>query len=136
MRILFVSLGISILLYGLFVLMLAILGLNPKNRIQARGVLASCYHYKNVRVKSFLVIKNMVDFTYIYEVNGKPYRFKANKNIHSRKVFKRATIVYLRGFPRVAYLERFTGANEWLLGSFLLIIGGMFTYVAFTSPIY
>ena len=107
----FLTFGIIILLPGLFFLFLAFKGRNPQNLINVPGELTQRKGFKNIRIKTYTV-KNLTDYAYSYEVNGKQYVLKGTQWTHPRKLFKKVSIIYLRGFPRVAYIEHFTGACE------------------------
>ena len=124
----FLVLGILMLLPGLFFTVLAIQSLNPNNLITITGELAKERNFKNYKLKSRSV-PNAVEYTYTYIVNGKPYSLRGVQLTHSRNLYKRIPIVYLRGFPRCAYVEHFYGIQEWLIaisftamGAFLLLL--------------
>lgn len=121
MKILLV-LGLFVLLLGLFFLWLALRGRNPKNQAVTVGELTYVHGMKNVKVKTHTV-KNMTDYCYTYTVNGKQYRMAGTRWTHPRKLLNRITIVYQKGFPKVAYVDHYTGDNERMLAIFLLALG-------------
>jgi hypothetical protein len=106
--------GITILLLGIFFAVLAIQSKNVNNLISTTGELTKKKGYKNYKLKSGSV-PNAVEYTYTYIVGGKSYHISGVQHTHSRNLRKRVTIVYLRGFPRCAYVESFSGIQEWLL---------------------
>ena len=110
----FLVFGILMLLPGLFFAVLAIRSLNPNNLITITGELTKKRDFKNYKLKSRSV-PNAVKYTYTYNVNGKPYSLRGVQLTHSRNLYKRIAIVYLRGFPRCAYTEHFSGIQEWLI---------------------
>ena len=124
----FLVFGILMLLPGLFFAVLAIRSLNPNNLITTTGELTTKRDFKNYKLKSRSV-PNAVKYTYTYIVNGKPYSLRGVQLTHSRNLYKRIAIVYLRGFPHCAYTEHFSGIQEWLIaisftamGTFLLLL--------------
>ena len=124
----FLVFGILMLLPGLFFAVLAIRSLNSNNLITITGELTGKRDFKNYKLKSRSV-PNAVKYTYSYIVNGKPYSLRGIQLTHSRNLYKRIKIVYLRGFPRCAYSEHFSGIQEWLIaisftamGTFLLLL--------------
>ena len=124
----FLVFGILMLLPGLFFAVLAIRSLNPNNLITITGELTKKRDFKNYKLKSRSV-PNAVKYTYTYIVNGKPYSLRGVQLTHSRNLYKRIVIVYLRGFPRCAYEGHFSGIAECLsaisftaMGIFLLLL--------------
>lgn len=126
----FLSFGILMLLLGLFYLWLALRSRNPKNLISVTGVLAERKGFKNVKIKNYIV-KNVTDYVYSYEANGKRYLLKYTQYTHPRNILKRVTIVYLRGFPRIACIEHFSGATEWTLAILLILFGAFCVFISF-----
>ena len=110
----FLVFGILMLLLGLFFAGLAIRSKNPNNLISATGELTRKKDFKNYKLKNRSV-PNAVEYTYTYTVNCKSYHLRGVQHTHSRNLHKRITIVYLRGFPRCAYEENFSGIQEWLI---------------------
>ena len=126
--IVFLILGILMLFWGIFSIILAIRSRNPRNLISTIGKLSTKTDFKNYRLKSRSVT-NAVKYTYTYQVNGKTYQLRGTQLTHSRKLSHRITVVYLRSFPRCAYEEHFSGIAEWLnavsftaMGAFLLLL--------------
>ena len=124
----FLVFGILMLLPGLFFAGLAIRSKKPNNLISATGELTRKKDFKNYKLKNRSV-PNAVEYTYTYTVNGRPYHLRGVQHTHSRNLHKRITIIYLRGFPRCAYEEHFSGIQEWLIavgftamGAFLLFL--------------
>ena len=124
----FLGFGILMLLPGLFFTILAICSLNPSNLISTTGELSRKKDFKNYKLKNRSV-PNAAKYTYTYKVNGKPYHLRGVQLTHSRNLYKRIAIVYLRGFPNCAYTEHFSGIQEWLIaisftamGTFLLLL--------------
>ena len=110
----FLVFGILMLLPGLFFAVLTIRSINPNNLITITGELTKKRDFKNYKLKSRSV-PNAVKYTYTYIVNGKSYSLRGVQLTHSRNLYKRIAIVYLRGFPRCAYTEHFSGIQEWLI---------------------
>ena len=119
---LFLSCGAVLILIGLFFLWLALRGRKPENLVETVGDLTRRQHFKNMQIKSHKV-KNLTDYAYSYTVDGRTYRLSGIQWTHPRKLFRKATIVYLKGFPRVAYIGEFTGIQEWTLAIAFLAMG-------------
>ena len=126
----FMALGISASLVGLFFLFLALRSRNPQNLVEVTGELTNRNHFKNAKIR-FYTVKNLVEYTYSYVVNGKQYHLKGSQQTHPRNLRKRKTIVYLRGFPCVAYFDRFSGITEWALAISLILLGVLCVIVSF-----
>ena len=48
-----------------------------------------------------------------------------NRNAHKRTLFKKVSVVYIKGLPRIAYIDKFTGENQWVAGICFLFLGFM-----------
>ena len=125
----FLVLGITMLLPGIFFAVLAIRSRNPNNLISTTGEVTRKKDFKNYTVLKNYSVPNAVEYTYAYTVNGKSYQLRGVQHRHPRNLRKRIAIVYLRGFPRCAYEEHFSGIQEWLIaisftamGIFLLLL--------------
>ena len=118
----FLIFGITMLLPGIFFAVLAIRSKNQNNLLSTTGELTSKKDYKNYKLKNRSV-PNAVQYTYTYIVNGKSYHLRGVQLTHSRNLYKRIVIVYLRGFPRCAYEEYFSGIQEWLIASSFTAMG-------------
>lgn len=126
----FLSFGILILLLGLICLWLALKSKNPKNLISVTAVLVERKGFKNVKIKNYIV-KNVTDYVYSYEANGKRYLLKGTQRTHPRNILKHTSIVYLRGFPRIAYIDRFSGTTVWTLTILLTLLGAFCIFISF-----
>ena len=110
----FLVFGIIMLLPGIFFAALAIRSKNPNNLISITGELTRKIGYMNYKLKNGSV-PNAVEYTYTYKVNGKSYHLRGVRLTHSRNLYKRIVIVYLRGFPHCAYEGYFSGIAESLI---------------------
>lgn len=128
--IVFLVFGIAMLLQGAFFAVLSIQSKNPNNLISTTGKLTQRKSYKNYRIKN-RTVPNVTEYTYTYIVNGKRYHLRGNHYAHPRNVRKRVTIVYLRGFPRCAYEEHYSGTLEWLLAISLIALGAFCIIISF-----
>lgn len=120
--VLFLTCGAVLILIGLFFLWLAFRGRKPENLVETVGALTRRQHFKNVQLRHRRV-KNLTDYAYSYTVGGRTYKLSGIEWIHPRKLFPKTTIVYLKGFPRVAYIGEFTGIQEWALAIVFLVMG-------------
>lgn len=112
----------TMLLPGIFFMVLAIQSTNPRNLISTTGELSSKKGYKNYKMRNWS-IPNAVEYTYTYKVGGKSYHLRGVQHTHSRNLPKRVEVIYLRGFPRCAYEEHFEGTTEWLLAISFTVMG-------------
>ena len=126
----FLVFGITMLLPGIFFMILAIQSKNPCNLISTSAELSRKTDFKNYKLKSESV-PNAVEYTYTYKVNGKPYHLSGVQFTHSRKLLKRVTVVYLRSFPRCAYKEHFSGIAEWLVAISFTVMGVFLLFIYF-----
>lgn len=124
--------AVLLLLPGGFFWYLLHLAKNPENLEETRGELLRFRVEKNVPGKRgyrHIVIKRMICYTYAYTVNGRTHKLRGQMFEPTGRPRAGGRIVYLRGFPSLAYLESFTGQREftWALvltgeGIILLII--------------
>ncbi len=123
----------AVLLVGLYYLTIAILGLFPKFRATAVGTLSKAKTYKHVPKRHGGTIPHLTKYVYLYTVNGKVYRHKGEGRYSKRRLHPKGQIVYVKGFPRHAYLNKFRGEKEWIWGVTLLICGLMLLVVLFRN---
>lgn len=115
--------ALVMLIPGLWFLFLAVWSRNPDHLDTAVGTLTKCHTSKNVTTR-YGVVKNLTDYVYTYQVDGKTYKITGMRRQPRRKVLRKVTVVYLKIFPRRAYLDQFTGTLEWLY-AFVLLAGGL-----------
>ena len=112
--------GGVILLPGGFFWYLLHLAKDPKNLEETRGELLWFRVEKNVhgrRGYRDIVIKRLIRYTYRYTVNGRTHKLRGQMVDPTGRPRAGGRIVYLRGFPSLAYLDSFTGQRElvWAL---------------------
>lgn len=125
--------ALVMLIPGMWFLFLALWSLNPDHLGTAVGTLSKCHNSKNIPSKYNRVIKNLTDYTYTYQVNGKTYKLSGSKAQHRRTVFRKVTVVYLKIIPRRAYIDRFTGVTEWLFGLILFAGGCVYLFLSLAA---
>lgn len=109
------------IIIGLWNLMIAILGLFPRFQVKTIGTLTKANVYRNVHGRHF-IIPTLAQYIYTYTVKNKTYRYSGE--IRSKRRFPpKTTLVYIKGFPRHAYPNKFKGTKEWGLGGFFLFMG-------------
>lgn len=114
-------------LISIYNLTIAILGLFPGFRDTAIGTLHKSNTRRNVPTRHGITkIPIVTSYTYKYKVNGREYSRSGTVYYSKRCLYKKATMVFVKGFPRHAYLEKFVGTNQWLAGIFTLVMGSMF----------
>lgn len=103
-------------------LLIAVLGLFPQCRSTAVGTLADTSVRRNYIVRGRR-IPIRAKYTYVYTVRGKQYRYTSLAFHSERRLLRKVTMVYVKGFPRHAYPNRFSGILEWSLGLMTLFTG-------------
>ena len=121
-EIIFVTVMFLISIYNLTI---AIMGLFPRCRATAVGTLVKSNTRRNVQTGNRYVkrISVLTRYTYSYIVNGKQYSYSAEVYYSKRRLFQKVTMVYVKGFPRYAYPNKFNGSTQWTMGLFTLILG-------------
>ena len=71
----------------------------------------------------------LTTFVYLYEVDGKTYKLKQDSRSSRSSLMRRVTVVYLKGFPRFGYLEKYPSGIFTMLGVFCLL-GGIWLLLA------
>lgn len=118
---------------GLWNLLIAILGCFPQCRATAVGTLVKANTKRNVRGFKNSTIPISTDYVYTYTVKGKLYKYTANQRRTKRNLFRKVSMIYVKWFPRHAYPNKFTGANEWVAGIFMMLFGILFTWAIVKS---
>lgn len=112
--------AVLLLLPGGFFWYLHHLAKDPENLEEIRGELLRFRVEKNVPGKRgyrHIVIKRLIHYTYRYTVNGRAHKLRGEMVQPTGRPRGEGRIVYLRGFPALAYLDSFTGQRElaWAL---------------------
>ena len=116
-------------LIGSWYLMIAILGLFPRFRAKSIGVLTKPNVHRNSKDKHGHTIPILTRYGYVYTVNGKQYCYSAEGRFSERRLMPRAPIIYIKGFPRHAYPNKFRGTKEWVLGMIFFVSGIVYLYL-------
>ncbi len=124
--------GITILI-GFWNLMIAVLGLFPKYQATAVGTLTKANTKINFRTRHGYLIPRLTHYAYTYTVNDKLYRYSREMHHSKRRLLPKVSLVYVKGFPRHAYPNKFTGTVEWVIGLCMLFVGASFLYVLASS---
>lgn len=124
--------GIIVLSIGLFFLVLAIWGRNPKHLQTTVGTLTKTSSFKNFQTR-YGLFKNLTDYTYTYSANGKDYGISGSYPKHRRFIPKKVEITYLIGFPHRAYIGEYTGVVEWLIALPFSFLGFLFLIIYFVQ---
>ena len=118
---------------GLWNLMISVLGLFPQCRSSAIGTLNNSKTKRNVSGFRGSIIPILTDYTYTYYVKGKEYRYSGQGSHTKRHLLPKTSIVYVKGFPRHAYPNKFKGTNEWCIAFVMLLIGILAVFSAILS---
>ena len=108
---------------GLWNLIIAILGLFPRCLSATVGTLRNINTYKNVKGRWGTSIPNLTNYTYSYCVKGKMYQYSGQELRTKRHLLPKASMVYVKWFPRHAYPNKFKGEKEWVTACVMLLIG-------------
>lgn len=129
----YIFIVIVVIAIGLWNLMIAILGLFPRFLSTAIGTLTNAKTKKNIRTKHGQRIPIMTRYGYTYTVKGKEYRYTGEELRSKRRLLPKASMVFVKWFPRRAYPNKFKGTNEWVMGLCFLFIGLSLIWVITTS---
>ena len=121
--------ALVMLIPGLWFLFLAVWSRNPDHLGTAVGTLTKCHTSKNVTTR-YGVVRNLTDYVYTYQVDGKTYKITGMRRQPRRKVLRKVTVVYLKISPRRSYIDQFTGTVEWLYAFVLLAGGFVYLYIS------
>ena len=108
---------------GAFYLFLAIRSKDPDNLVSVTGELVRVKQYRNYRWGRSFTVPYASEYAYAYVVKGKQYLHSGVVRGRKRQLLKKVTIVYLKSFPRVSYLDCFTGYREQCAGIISVVLG-------------
>ena len=123
-----IVISIAIILAGCRYLIIAILGLFPKFQRKSVANLKKASSFKNVHLGrgGSVFVPNLTDYTYVYTVNGKKYRYSGHITRSKSNLLPKVILVYVKGFPRHVYPDRFKGTYEWIMGFFCIFMSILF----------
>ena len=110
-------------LAGAVLLLIALLGRNPKHLGSAVGTLTNSRKVMRRRGKADERKYPATACTYTYQVDGKTYRLKQEGFFARSGLMRKITVVYLKGFPRFGYPEKFPCWHFVVFGIFALLCG-------------
>lgn len=79
-------------------------------------------HYKNLHTK-YGFVPNWCDCAYVYHVGGKTYKFRTGEKKNKNALRSKVEIVYVKGFPRRAGIERYRSDESFAIAGALLVLG-------------
>lgn len=101
----------------------------PKSTAKTGAILREATHKKNVTIHSLrgnVFIKNLTKALYIYTVNGVEYGIRGEFYATKRQTPKFVPVVYIKRFPRFAYMDdisSFSDIRYGLWGGILVVCG-------------
>ncbi len=116
-------------LAGVFFWVQFIFSRRPKSTAKTGAILREATHKKNVTVRSrrgSVFIKNLTKALYIYTVNGVEYGIRGEFHATKRQTPKFVPVVYVKRFPRFAYMDdigSFSDIRYGLWGGILVAWG-------------
>lgn len=116
-------------LAGVFFGVQFIFSRRPKSTAKTGAILREATHKKNVTVRSrrgSMLIKNLTKALYIYTVNGVEYGIRGEFHATKRQTPKFVPVVYVKRFPRFAYMDdigSFSDIRYGLWGGILVAWG-------------
>lgn len=119
----YLYLTIPFFIFGFFFLVYAIRSSNPKNRVSVTGQLTASHTVKNVTIGS-RQYPYLTTYTYTYTAGNRKYQRKGQAQFsHRRTLPKNVQFIFVKGFPRFAYRNRYTGIVEWTLAILGILFG-------------
>ena len=115
----------SSIIIGLWNIFIILWAKNPKHLGTAVGTLGKVTILKNVRTKHGWILPNVTDYRYYYTIGNRTYKISGSRNAHKRTLFKKVSVIYIKGLPRIAYINQFTGENQWVAGICFIFLGLM-----------
>ncbi len=113
-----------ILLVSFWNLLIAILGLFPRCRGETVGTLTKASTQRNVRPsRHSWKVPIFTEYVYMYSVKGRDYHYSGSGSHSKKRLLPKVPLVFVKGFPRHAYPNKFKGTKEWIVGVFALLIG-------------
>ena len=116
-------------LAGVFFWVQFIFSRRPKSTAKTGAILREATHKKNVTVRSRrgrVFIKNLTKALYIYTVDGVEYGIRGEFHATKRQTPKFVPVVYIKRFPRFAYMDdigSFSDIRYGLWGGILVAWG-------------
>ena len=117
-----ITLAILLLSAGIYNLVVAIWGSFPSHQLRTVGTLVKANSQKNLHTR-YGFVPVWTDCVYVYQVNGKSYRFRTGKRMSKRDILKKVTIVYVKGFPRRAGIAEYRSFEACVLAAALCLLG-------------
>ena len=116
-------------LAGVFFWVQFIFSRRPKSTAKTGAILREATHKKNVTVRSrrgSMLIKDLTKALYIYTVDGVEYGIRSEFHATKRQTPKSVPVVYVKRFPRFAYMDdigSFSDIRYGLWGGILVAWG-------------
>ena len=116
-------------LAGVFFWVQFIFSRRPKSTAKTGAILREATHKKNVTVRSrrgSMLIKDLTKALYIYTVDGVEYGIRGEFHATKRQTPKFVPVVYVKRFPRFAYMDdigSFSDIRYGLWGGILIAWG-------------
>ena len=112
-------------------LLIAILALFPRFRGTAIGTLEKTRTERNVerwaRGRGTYIVPIITYYRYSYKVGKREYTYSREGYFSKKQLFPKTSMVYVKGFPRHAYPNKFKGTNEWWIGGGALFMAVLLT---------
>ena len=118
----------------------------PENLGKSRGFIKSTKQKNNVPVyersspksprRLTMIIKNLSKSVYEYEVNGRKYRVRYTEPVKASQMPLAATVVYLKHFPRISYVETDTNSHNFGIYAFAALIFAIVAVLGGISAIF
>ena len=138
--------GGALIISALFFVLHLIFEYNPERLGKSRGFLKSTKQKSNVSVyersspkapqRLTMIIKNLSKSVYEYEVNGRKYRVRYTDPVKASQMPITATVVYLKRFPRISYVETDTNSHNFGIYAFAALIFAIVAVLGGISAIF
>lgn len=128
----YIFLVVVLYLVAVWHLLIAILALFPRFRGTAIGTLEKTRTERNVqhwvrgRARPYIV-PIITYYRYSYKVGKREYTYSREGYFSKQQLLPKTSMVYVKGFPRHAYPNKFKGTKEWWIGCSALFMAVLLT---------
>lgn len=129
----FLGIGILFGAGALFCAALGVLGLKEENVGKSFGRIKKIRGYRNTHEVHNTVIPHLSVYSYEYRVGEKKYYISCKAKAKPRYIPEKRAVYYLKCFPRLAGIDRYSGQGAWLLFVSCLLMAALMLMCSFMA---